>query len=159
MSPETTLSKLMISKVITIPETATVEQALTLLDERQIRSAPVVDASGHLLGMFSSNDLITSLVPLGVSDGGLPRLTFAHGAAPAIASKLRMFFPHPVTDHMDSNVVTVAPGVSTWETLRLISKHKCPLPVIESKTTMLVGLITEQSAIDRLLHIEDDEEE
>ena len=158
MSPENALSKIMISKISTIDSKMTVEQALNMLDEKQIRSAPVVDDEGRLLGTFSSHDLLASLVPLGAMEGVLPRLSFAHGAAPVIASKLRMFFPHPVTEYMESNIVTVSAGVSTWEALRLICKHKHPLPVIESSTNMLIGLITEQSAIDALLHMEEEEE-
>lgn len=159
MSPENALSKIMISKVVTIDHKMTVEQALNLLDEKQIRSAPVVDDNGKLLGMFSSHDLLASLVPIGVMDGVLPKLNFAHGAAPAIASKLRRLYPHPVTQYMDTNIVTLNPGDSTWESLRLLSKHKQPLPVVESKSYQLIGIVTEQSAIDALLHIEDEEEE
>lgn len=159
MSPETSLSKLMISTVATLSENATVEEALTMLDEKQIRSAPVVNDQGVLLGMFSSHDLIASLVPFAAVEGVLPKLNFAHGAAPVIATKLRLFYPHPVVDHMDSNIVTVVPGVSTWEVLRLISKYKNPLPVVESNTNVLLGLVSEQSAIDALLHIEEDEDE
>ena len=134
-----------------------VEDALKFLDEKGIRVAPVLDENGVLLGMFSTHELIKSLVPLHALDGSLPTLHFAHGAAPVIAKRMRKTFPDLVKDHYERSVVSVDTDVNTWECLRILTKYGSPLAVVEPKTNKLIGLITEQSAMETLIHYQDEE--
>jgi CBS-domain-containing membrane protein len=48
----------MTSPVITIPRSLTADDALKLMDERQIRHLPVVNIDGRLLGMLSVRSLL-----------------------------------------------------------------------------------------------------
>ena len=48
----------MTSPVITIPRSLTADDALKLMDERQIRHLPVVNTDGKLLGMLSVRSLL-----------------------------------------------------------------------------------------------------
>jgi CBS domain-containing protein len=58
-NPEYTLvGDVMTSPVITIPRSLTADDALKLMDERQIRHLPVVNADGKLLGMLSVRSLL-----------------------------------------------------------------------------------------------------
>ena len=48
----------MTTDVITVDPETTVQSLATLLAERGISGAPVVDASGHLVGVISEGDLL-----------------------------------------------------------------------------------------------------
>jgi CBS domain-containing protein len=54
----TRVGDVMTSPVITIPRSLTADDALKLMDDRQIRHLPVVNADGRLLGMLSVRNLL-----------------------------------------------------------------------------------------------------
>jgi magnesium transporter len=51
-TPETLISSIMISPVVTIPETATLGDALELLANRRLLAVPIVDEENHLNGVI-----------------------------------------------------------------------------------------------------------
>ena len=55
---QTRVEDVMTSPVITIPRSLTADDALKLMDERQIRHLPVVNIDGRLLGMLSVRSLL-----------------------------------------------------------------------------------------------------
>lgn len=55
---QTRVEHVMTSPVITIPRSLTADDALKLMDERQIRHLPVVNIDGRLLGMLSVRSLL-----------------------------------------------------------------------------------------------------
>jgi len=58
-NPEyTRVGDVMTSPVITIPRSLTADDALKLMDEKQIRHLPVVNIDGKLLGMLSVRSLL-----------------------------------------------------------------------------------------------------
>jgi CBS domain-containing protein len=58
-NPEYThVGDVMTSPVITIPRSLTADDALKLMDEKQIRHLPVVNIDGKLLGMLSVRSLL-----------------------------------------------------------------------------------------------------
>ena len=153
MSPERILSKLGINNVITISVDDTVEQALRLLDEKQVRAVPVIDKDGLFKGMFSTHEVIKSLVP-SYMVAGMGTLDFAAGASKQLAARLRKIFPSRVGDHVSAaDVVKLSDKTHTWEALRMLSKHGSPIPAVNA-TGHLIGLISEQSAIEALLKME-----
>jgi CBS domain-containing protein len=156
MSPERILSKLGITNVITVSDDDTVEQALRLLDEKQVRAVPVVDKDGVFKGIFSTHEVIKSLVP-SYMVAGMQTLDFAAGASSSLAARLRELYPSRVGDHVSpDDVVKIMDNTHTWEALRILSKHGSPIPAV-NKTGHLIGLISEQSAIEALLKMEAEE--
>lgn len=159
MSPEQILAKLGVSDVFTISADDTVEQALRMLDERQYRAAPVLDAQGVFRGMFSSHEVIKSLVPSYMLDGDVS-LDFAQGLSPMLASRLKKLFPSRVGDHVSSDsTIKITTHTHTWEALRMLTKYGSPLAIVDEQTGKLKGLISDQSAIEALLKMEADEAE
>ena len=159
MSPERILSKLGITKVITVSENDTVEQALRLLDEKQVRAAPVIDENGVFKGMFSTHEVIKSLVPSYMTQG-IQSLDFATGASTVLASRLKKMFRTRVGNHVvEDDCVKITDNTNTWEALRMLTRYGSPIPVVDRDTKKLIGLISEQSAIEALLKMECDEEE
>tara|TARA_B100001750_G_C15467118_1_gene577695 strand:- start:379 stop:879 length:501 start_codon:yes stop_codon:yes gene_type:complete len=159
MSPERILSKLGITNVITVSENDSVEQALRLLDEKQVRAAPVVDDNGVFKGMFSTHEIIKALVPSYMTQG-IQSLDFATGASTVLASRLKQMFPTRVGNHvLEDDCVKITDKTNTWEALRMLTRYGSPIPVVDPHTKKLIGLISEQSAIDALLHMEEDDSE
>jgi CBS-domain-containing membrane protein len=56
--PLTQVGAIMSSDVVTVDDTATVEQAWQVLSTRQVGQAPVVDEEGVLVGLLSRADLM-----------------------------------------------------------------------------------------------------
>lgn len=156
MSPDRILSKLGVTNVISANVDDTVEQVLHLLDEKQVRAVPVLDNDGVFKGMFSTNEVIKSLVPSYMA-GGLQTLDFAAGASGQLANRLRKLFPSKVGDHVSSeDCIKITDKTQTWEVLRMLSKYGSPIPAVGGNGHLL-GLISEQSAIEALLKMEADE--
>lgn len=157
MAPARILTMLGITEVVTVSCDATVEQALHLLDDRGLRSAPVVDENNVFCGMFSNNEIIKTLVPSYITDG-FASLDFAAGASPVLAKRLRNMFPSRVGDHVSAeDCVKITDPTRTWEALRMLAKHGSPLPVVDRHDGKLLGLLTEQAAVQALLGIEAEE--
>ncbi len=157
MAPERILSKLGITNIITVSDDDTVETVLRLLDEKQIRAVPVIDKDGVFKGMFSTHEVIKSLVPAYMS-GDLVTLDFAVGQSPHLAEMLRKLYPTRVGNHVSaSDCIKLTDKTHTWEALRMLAKYGSPIPAVNPANGMLIGLISEQSAIEALLKMEAEE--
>ena len=155
MAPERIISKLGIGKIITVSENDTVEQVLRLLDEKKVRAVPVLDKDGIFKGMFSTHEVIKSLVPTYMMEG-LQTLEFAAGASGQLSRRLRKLYRSRVGDHVSlTDTVTLSEKTHTWEALRMLTKYGSPIPAVGVEGH-LIGLISEQSAIQALLEMEAD---
>ena len=158
MAPDRILSMLGVTNVITVNCDDTVEQALHLIDEKQVRAVPVVDSNNVFKGMFSSHEIIKALVPSYMTQG-IATLDFATGASSVLAGRLRKMYPSRVGDHVScDDCVKITDKTQTWEALRMLTKYGSPLPIVDLNTGELKGLISEQSALESLLNMEDDSE-
>ena len=135
------------------------EEALRLLDEKKVRAVPVLDDNNIFKGLFSTHEVIKSLVPSYLVDGHLS-LDFARGASSVLASRIRKFYPTRVGDHVStSDVIKITTNTHTWEALRMLTRHGSPLPIVNEATGEFEGLVSEQSSIQALLQMELDEVE
>lgn len=147
MSAENTI----ISEVYTVGPDWKVGDAIDLLDKKGVRAVPVVDNQNKLLGMLSTHQLIKNLLPVSATmEDGLQRLSFVIGAAPGVAKRLRSTSEKKVSEVMAKDIVVVHPETPTWEALRLLTLYGSPLPVVTSHKGTLVGIISEQSALEEL---------
>jgi len=146
-----------ISEVTSFKPGMKIAEAMESLEEHHIRTAPVIDENGKLLGMFGYHTLLMGLLPVSVTmEDGLQRLDFVIGAAPTIARKLKKIKDKTIETAMDEKPYVVHPLMPIWEAIRILVKHGSPIPVVEEKTGTFIGLITEQSA---LAEMEKSEEE
>lgn len=142
-----------IAGVITVRPDMTVAEGLSILDERKIRFAPVVDETGVMVGMFSLKQILMNLLPVSVTmEDGIENIDFIIGAAPGIAKRLVKLKASLVRDMMDRKPYVVHEGTPTWEAIRLLVRHGSPLPVVERETGKFIGIISEQQAISELSH-------
>lgn len=147
----------MIDEVVSLPLDITVEEALNVLDNNNIRTAPVLDSDKTMLGLFGYETLMQAVLPQALSMGiGLGRLDFARGAGPDIARRLRKVKAKPLAEVMNRKPLTLQPEMSLWETIRTLAKARLPLAVVDKKTNKFLGIVTERSAIAELERSEAD---
>ena len=129
------------------PETK-VAEALEFVKEHRIRAAPVVDAQGVFVGIFSISRVLKKLLPAAaLVDEGLSGLAFTVGAAPGIAKKLDKIKQKPVKEIMTEDVYAVDGETAFWEMIRLLLKYGSPLPIIDKENGKLTGIISIQSVV------------
>lgn len=133
-----------------------VKEALAMLEQNQIRIAPVVDATGELVGMFGLNTMMEDLLPVAAQiEDGLEDLDFMVGGAPGAAKKIRKLGPTPVRNHMNSEIeeLVLHPETPILEVIRKLTRYGSPLPVVEEDSMKFVGLVSEQTCLKRLHEI------
>ncbi len=122
------VSDRMTRPVITLRPETPIQDALRLMRNEQIRRAPVVDGSGHMVGIVSERDLLH--------------------AAPSDATSLSIWEVHyllskiAVEGIMTTEVVTVTEDTPLEEAARIMVDHRIGgLPVVRG--SQVVGIITE----------------
>ena len=144
-------SDAMIKDILTIKPNQTVKEALDIFKKEDIRSLPVVDDNGKLVGLFGLRHVLLKLLPTSVTmDDGVQRLDFLMGAAPGIAKRLKKTFPMTVEEVMDKNPMVLEADTATWEALRVMALHGSPISIIELKTGDFVGMISRQTLLGEL---------
>lgn len=125
---ETLTRQIMSSPAIAVQEDASLDEALALMEEHDIRRLPVLDAEGHLVGIVSRGDM---------------------REATAVKAAVNPYAPEAMGDWltvaevMTPNPITVTPETPVWQVAELMLEHKIGgLPVVDEKG-QLVGLVTE----------------
>lgn len=137
-----------ITEVHTVKPDISVEEALAFIHEKNVRAMPVVDHDGKLVGMFSLEALLKSLLPVAVTmEEGLQKLGFVIGAGPGIAKRLKKAQTKTVADVMLQDIIVAHTSTALWEAIRLMVKYGSPIPVVEEDSGKLIGIISEQSAM------------
>ena len=123
------VSNYMTPDVITILPTASVEDALHIMREKQIQHLPILDFDGTLLGMVSDRDLLL-VSPSPTAAVTIHEMLFA-------LSNLK------VSEIMPAETLTVTPDAPLEDAARIMIDNKIDaLPVLEEK--QLVGVIPEE---------------
>jgi len=130
MSERLLVRDLMTRGVFAIGLDDNLETIRTLMEERNIRHAPVVSDDGILLGLVTQRDLLRNSLQVSKP-------------VPPPAADLRLMTAREVMTH---NVVTAAPDQDIREAARIMLEHKygC-LPVVER--SRLVGIVTESDFV------------
>ena len=124
--------------VFSIPSTATIRQAASLVVDRHIGLVPVVDPHGKLIGIVRLSDLLSLELPDFFNL--LPDLDFVHDFGAVETTR-------PMPEEIDRPVTTIMqPAVSVVETCGLLRayalmlKHNLhDLPIV-SEENVLVGI-------------------
>jgi acetoin utilization protein AcuB len=120
--------EIMTEDVTTLEETATIGEALQIMEEKDIRHIPVV-RGGEVVGMLSDRDL-RSL--------GLSLVTDLQGI-----EKLQARFASRVSELMTSNVIRVDPETDVREIVDVMIEEKISaVPVVDEDSGDLVGIVS-----------------
>ena len=116
---------IMNTDVVTLPPTATIEEALKLLKEHRIRHIPIVDEHMHVIGIVSDRDVRDASASIFIRDANQEELQ----------NEIQTIMSHPVT--------TVHPMDFVEEIARIFyDKEFACLPVVSNNR--LVGVVTEK---------------
>jgi acetoin utilization protein AcuB len=119
---------IMTPKPMTVTETVTIGEALTLLSEEGIRHLPVV-RGGDVVGILSDRDF---------RNLGLSMVSEAYSY-----DRLRAQLSQPVSVLMTGGVVTVSRDASVAEIVDVLLEEKLSaLPVVEPGTQELAGIVS-----------------
>ena len=141
-------SDAMVKDTITIKPSTTVQQALEMFKEHDVRNFPVVDDNGKLLGIFGLRNILLKLLPVSVTmEDGLQNLDFVMGSSPGIAKRLRKLYPTAVEDSIEKNNRILDAETSTWEVVRVMALHGSPVALVNEANGDYVGMISHQSLL------------
>jgi CBS domain-containing protein len=126
--------EVMTSPAVTVVPTASLKQAMRLLDEHEITAMPVVDTAGHLVGVLSEADVLREAVQL-------DRLAHAH-LVEITAPPVHL----TVTDVMTHMPVSVSPDEDVAEAVGLlVDTQMKSLPVVQFG--LVVGMVSRRDVI------------
>ncbi len=118
----------MTTNPVTVTEDTSVDKALALMKEKQVRRFPVVNKHGKLVGIVSENDLLYA--------SPSPATSLSVYEIPYLLSKIKM------RDLMTKKVFTVAEDTPLEEAARIMADNKIGgMPVMRDDE--LIGIITE----------------
>jgi CBS domain-containing protein len=132
----------------TIVEDETVAGAVAKLIEHRYTSLPVVDVSGRYVGMFGITDLLGLLVPrVALAGDFTSNLRFLSDDPAELWSRYEEVKGRRVSGVTDGEAARLAPDDSEIEAIRLFSRRRAPIPVVENETHKVVGIISGCDAI------------
>ena len=144
----------MIKEVLTLKPDNTVAEAMEIYKKQNIRSLPVVDDEGNLVGLMGLRHVLVNLLPKSVTmEDGVQRLDYLMGAAPGIAKRLRKTLPLKVEEVMDTNPMVLEADTSTSEAVRVMALHGSPLSDVEPESGKFLGMISRQTLLGELEHL------
>jgi acetoin utilization protein AcuB len=121
---------------VTIVESASIDDGLHLMHERNVHRLPVLDSAGRLVGIVSDSDLLH--------------------ASPSAATSLSVFELHYLLSKltikrvMSSPVISVTPSTPLEEAARIMIDNKIGgVPVLDGGA--LVGIVTESDILKILI--------
>jgi len=160
-------SDAMITEVITARPDQTVEEAMHILEDNDIRGFPVVNENNQVLGVFNFANLLLAVMPTSVTldDDFMHHkhlklsLDYSSGQAPWLASRLSKIMPKKLEEIMSGTANTVNAETALGEGVRRLLECGSPLPVVEKGTNVLVGIITSQSTLATIMKIKDNLED
>ena len=101
--PQILVKECMSTNLITFKPDDTIDQVMEVLTKRKISGAPVIDASGALVGIISEVDCLKEIIKGKYTN--TPK------------------FPAKVSEHMSVNVLTLSPDLSIFDAASKFLEH------------------------------------
>ncbi|API90863.1 MULTISPECIES: acetoin utilization AcuB family protein [Virgibacillus] len=129
------VEEIMKTEVITLPPTATIQQALDLLNQHKIRHIPIIDKENHVIGIVSDRDVRDASPSIFESDEGSNNLQ------------------HEIQSIMSHPVITIHPLDFVEEIAKIFyDKEIACLPVVR-EGNRLVGIVTEKDMLYTMIQL------
>lgn len=135
---------------LTLAPDTKVEDALATMKKKGVSSAPVTDASGTVMGLFSLRGLMETILPVSMfSETGLAGVVVE--AAPGLRLRLQKLMTQSVAVVMERRFPHVFPDAPETQAARLIAEKGDGVVVMNENTGRLEGLITDLGVIEGLI--------
>lgn len=146
-----TAQDIMTTEVITISPEADITEAVKILLDKGVNGLPVVDESGHLVGILCQSDLVRMQKSLPIPslftllDGFVPLSSSA-----LLEAEVKRIAASKVSDAMSTKVVTIGPDITIDEIAALmVDKKFHTLPVTDNGK--LLGVVGKKDVIKTLI--------
>jgi CBS domain-containing protein len=151
-----TAADLMTANPVSIREHATVREAITLLIDRRVSAAPVIDAAGRPVGVLSQTDILVH--DRERVERVLPAPEFFHradltrpeGEALPRGFQVEKVDPTRVDELMTPIVFSVGPHAPAWTVIQEMLALRVHRMFVVADDGVLIGVI---SALDVLRHL------
>lgn len=142
LDPVERVAEAMSSKPITVRDDAPLGDAMALMSRHGVRRLPVVDASGHSIGVIASDDLVRLLASeiaglAAVAEAQLPSELQA-GAPPSPQSHER------IAEHHLRPVVSVPPDAALRTAVERMHEHATGCVVVAGAAGSAEGILTDR---------------
>jgi CBS domain-containing protein len=137
----------MITDVVSVPETATVREVAQLMLDKRISGVPVVDAKGRIVGIVSEGDLLRR-AEIGSQRKRSWWLELVAGTEQLASEYIRSHAVR-VTDIMARDVVTATETTPLSEIATLLERHRIKrVPIVRGGK--LVGIVSRANLVQAL---------
>lgn len=136
-------------RVVTVCAEDAVEAVIKLMKKSKAEYAVVLDNAGVFLGVFSSETLLSGLIPVSVAMVDGVQLDVKVSAAPGVVKRYGNVKPLPVSEMMDRKVHRLLPDAPAWEGVAYLTKYSEPIILADDKGKYL-GLVTNDSMLNHL---------
>lgn len=140
-----TTKTIMNATPVTLSMHDTFGRAFHRLMELRVRGLPVIDPDGHYRGMFDLYDIWEILLPKAalLNHKSVEDLGFLSGNADALQEKLADAWDRPISDFLDDDhSPSICPDSPVVEAVLQLYKHGGNLPVVDSKSRKLLGIMS-----------------
>jgi len=145
-------SQIMDPHPVTVRPTDYIKTAAGFIMKHRYRNLPVVDDEGRYLGVFGVNCLLKLVLPkAAIMEDGLENVSFIHETLPDLHKRLREVENAPIEVCMSTDIDTVTPDTPLVETLLLLYRTRTSVPVVDSESGKLVGMISYWDAGEKIL--------
>lgn len=136
---------MMTPKVLTVPSSATMRDALGIVHCQGVRQLPVVDEKRRVVGVVTPRSLMKAMLPDSAAQGASDELPDFVGHIGRLASK-------KVSDHLEKEFAFVFPEASLVEVAALMTgaKRHAESVLVVDDAMVLLGIISPWDLFKRL---------
>lgn len=146
-----TCAAIMIADPVTLPDTATVGDAIGTLLSGRFHHMPVVDGQGRFVCLFGVSHAAKLLLPKAVTmEGGLGDVSFVHDSLADMGYRLDELRSRTVREIGDRDIKVVHPDTPLMRGLQLLVRGRSLVPVVERDGGRLVGVLAFYGLLARL---------
>ena len=129
-----------------------IKTAIGYIMENRYRNLPVVDDDGHYLGSFGVNCLLKNVLPkAAMMKRGLDNVSFVQETLADLHKRVIELEDKPISMCMSKDEETVSPDTPLVETLMILYHARSSLPVVETGSGKLLGVISYWDAGEKIL--------
>lgn len=126
----------------TLSHNSTIADAAQYLLETKLSALPVVDATGHYLGIFSVNRLLSLLLPrAALIEGGISDLSFVSDPMETLCERMRLQGLRLVGEVAEKNTPVAYPDTPLLEVVLHLYRGDIDIPVIDKSSQHFIGMV------------------
>lgn len=146
-----TASNIMTTKVLTVPVSANMYDAFSIVHGQRVRQLPVIDGSKRLVGVITPRSLMKAILPNYITDGLISDVKFAP-ELPDFVKHIDALATKKVSDLLEKDFVAVSPETSVMEVAALMvnARRHVESVLVVDDTRVLLGIISPWDVFKRL---------